>query len=133
MVRINSLTDLGDTTEIQIDQFKQLLEYENEIIVEDNDNLCVKNKISRMHAEIYLDAMEYSLHLNKVNQKKMQKKGIKKALNNGVRFGKKPMAIPENFDCVNAMYIAKEINAYQAGKILGVSDKTFKKWHKKNS
>lgn len=54
--------------------------------------------------------------------------GIAAAKARGVKFGRKPIAKPANYDFIRTKWKSGEITECDAAKILGVSRPTFHKW-----
>lgn len=66
MKHLKSLNDLGDTKIEQIKKYKQLLETEDSIIVDDNDDLSfIEQGWKKIKAEIEADYIENTLELHK--------------------------------------------------------------------
>ena len=59
-----------------------------------------------------------------------QSEGIAAAKARGVKFGRKPLPKPDNYNEVVALWKAGKISGRSAAKLLGVSNYTFIRWTK---
>ena len=83
--------------------------------------------LGKIVARITLGVMQ---HFDQSRQYKKQKQaeGIAEARRKGVRFGRKPREIPQEFESVRLRWDRGEISARRAADSLGVETNTFLKW-----
>ena len=79
-------------------------------------------------AELSLQFLSYFAHIEREKIRERQAEGIAAAHARGVRFGKPPRRRPDDFEAVRAQWMAGEISARQAGRLLGCSHSTFLTW-----
>nr|WP_325211762.1 recombinase family protein [uncultured Oscillibacter sp.] len=76
-------------------------------------------------ADIVLQLLSYVAQTEREFLRQRQAEGIAAAREKGVRFGRRPLPVPERFDAVARRWRDGEISAVQAGKELGLSRHTF--------
>lgn len=81
-------------------------------------------------ADLVLQIISYVSEIEVNNNKQRQAEGIKIAKEKGVKFGRQPKPIPEQFEEVYLQWKDKNISARKAGKLLNVMHSTFLKWVK---
>lgn len=79
-------------------------------------------------ADIVLQLLSYVAQAERENIKQRQFEGIAAARAKGVKFGRPPLALPNNFNTVYKDWKEKKINSRQAAVILNTSQPTFLKW-----
>ena len=79
-------------------------------------------------ADIVLQLLSYVAQTEREFIRQRQAEGIAAAKAKGTHMGRKPMAIPDNFHSVYALWEQGEISGRQAAKTLGVAQHTFTKW-----
>lgn len=79
-------------------------------------------------ADIVLQLLSYVAQTEREFIRQRQAEGIAAAQARGVRFGKKPLAIPDSFDSVYERLSKQELSTAKAAAELSVSHNTFKKW-----
>jgi DNA invertase Pin-like site-specific DNA recombinase len=79
-------------------------------------------------ADIVLQLLSYVAQTEREFIHQRQAEGIAAAKARGVRFGRRPMDIPAEFEEVKDLWEQGEISAREAGRRLGVSHKTFLGW-----
>lgn len=79
-------------------------------------------------ADIVLQLLSYVAQTEREFIRKRQAEGIAAAKQRGVRFGRKPMDRPDEFLWIREKWLSGEISARAAGKLLGVTHKTFLNW-----
>ena len=84
--------------------------------------------MGRLLGDIILYIMSYFAQLEREKIISRQKEGIIAAKARGVKFGRKELPRPQNYDAVFQMWQANKISANNAAKALGVSRPTFLKW-----
>lgn len=82
-------------------------------------------------ADLVLQILSYVAQTERENIKQRQSEGIAAAKLKGVQFGRPKLAIPEQFGMVQAKYKKGAISSRHAAQLLGVSQNTFLRWHKK--
>ena len=70
----------------------------------------------------------YNIKTRGTNWKELQKIGIKKAQENGIKFGRPKAEKPDNWDVIITKWNNKEITAVQAMKELKLTKATFYKY-----
>lgn len=81
-------------------------------------------------ADLVLQVMSYVAQIERENTHKRQLEGIREARKRGVRFGRRPIAKPDNFDEVAALWQNGQVSLRAGAKLLNVSHATFLKWLK---
>lgn len=81
-------------------------------------------------ADLVLQVMSYVAQIERENTHKRQLEGIREARKRGVRFGRRLIAKPDNFDEVAALWQNGQVSLRAGAKLLNVSHATFSKWLK---
>lgn len=81
-------------------------------------------------ADIVLQLLSYVAQTEREFIRQRQAEGIAAARARGVRFGRSPLIVPEDFSYVCREWRSGAISARGAAKRLGVSHQTFLKWAK---
>jgi len=81
-------------------------------------------------ADMVLQILSYDAQTERENIRSRQAEGIAAARLRGVKFGRKPLKIPEGFEYLCYLWHIGSISSRKAGKILGVSYQTFLRWAK---
>ncbi len=84
-----------------------------------------KNLLGTFISDLVLTLFSYVAENERINIKQRQAEGIIEAKNRGVRFGRPPITIPENFYEVSRQWKNKEITLKQAAQICGMAKSTF--------
>lgn len=79
-------------------------------------------------ADIVLQLLSYVAQTERELIRQRQAEGIAAAKARGVRFGRRPMERPSNFDEICAEWKAGRLSARGAAKELGITHRTFMKW-----
>ena len=79
-------------------------------------------------ADIVLQLLSYVAQTEREFLRQRQAEGIAAAKERGVRFGRKPLDRPPEYDAVKAVWQRREISAREAAEQLRVAHKTFLKW-----
>ena len=79
-------------------------------------------------ADIVLQLLSYVAQTEREFIRQRQAEGIAVAKANGVRFGRRPMEYPADFENVRDEWIEGRLTARGAAERLGVTHKTFLKW-----
>ena len=83
---------------------------------------------STLIADIVLQLLSYVAQTEREFIRQRQAEGIAVAKAQGVRFGRPPLAQPEEFPTVHQAWLKKEISAREAARRLSVTHKTFLRW-----
>ncbi len=89
-----------------------------------------RDLLGRVIAEMMLTLMSYMAETERENIRQRQREGIAAARLRGVRLGRKPLEIPEEFDYILEQWKKGVYSATAAAKCLGVDRHTFMKWVK---
>ena len=79
-------------------------------------------------ADLVLQILSYVAQQEREFIRQRQAEGIAAAKDKGVKFGRPPMERPELFHEVLAAWERREISMREAGRLLGISYKTFQSW-----
>ena len=94
------------------------------------DTIADRDLLSRLISEIMLQVLSYVAQQERDFIRQRQKEGIEAAKLRGVRFGQKPLPIPEQYAEVKKLWETGDLSANAAAKQLGVARNTFLKWTK---
>jgi DNA invertase Pin-like site-specific DNA recombinase len=84
--------------------------------------------LSALVRELVATVLSHIAESDKEFKAARQKEGILEAKARGVKFGKKPMRIPDGFAAVKDRFNSGEISLREGARILGVNRGTFKGW-----
>ncbi len=84
-----------------------------------------KNLLGTFISDIVLALLSYVAENERINIKQRQAEGIAAAKARGVKFGRPPLPIPENFYQVHKDWRAGKISMEEAGRRCSMSAKTF--------
>ena len=84
--------------------------------------------IGTLIADLVLQIMSAFAQLERDFIRQRQAEGIAAAKARGVKFGRKPLTRPDNYDDVVALWKDGKISGRKAAKLLGVSNFTFIRW-----
>lgn len=90
-----------------------------------------KNLLGTFISDVVLALLSYVAENERINIKQRQAEGIAAAKAKGVKFGRPPRPMPENFYEVHAKWRRKEINLEKAAEMCNLSQSTFYKNAKK--
>jgi DNA invertase Pin-like site-specific DNA recombinase len=79
-------------------------------------------------ADLVLQILSYVSEKERLLNRERSAAGIVAAKQRGVKFGRKPMELPVNFETVREAWEREEISTSEAARRLGVSRPTFKRW-----
>ena len=126
---IKSIDRLGRNYDEILEQWRYLTKEKHvDIVVLDMPLLDTRNThdlTGTLIADIVLQLLSY---VAQTEREFIRQRQAAKA--RGVKFGRSPKVIPENFNEVYIKWKSKEISAREAGRQLGVAHKTFIKWVK---
>ena len=84
-------------------------------------------------ADIVLQLLSYDAQTEREFIRQRQAEGIAAAKANGVRFGRKPLEKPPEFESISRLCSQGKLSARAASRQLGVSHTTFSKWMREES
>lgn len=128
---IKSLDRLGRNKQMILDEWKELTEIKKiHIVILDMPLLDTRkyknlNGLENLISDLILQLLSYMAEDERRRIKERQKEGIKIALENGVKFGRKKVPIDENFKLVYAKWRRKEITAKAAMDLVSMKANTF--------
>jgi DNA invertase Pin-like site-specific DNA recombinase len=129
---IKSIDRLGRNYDETLEQWRIITKEKNVgIVVLDMPLLDTsKNRdlTGTLIADIVLQLLSYVAQTEREFIHQRQAEGIAAAKARGVRFGRRPMDIPAEFEKVKDLWESGEISAREAGRRLGVTHKTFLSW-----
>lgn len=88
------------------------------------------NLTGTLIADLVLQILAYVAQTEREFIHQRQKEGIAAAKDKGKRLGRKPIEMPENFECVCEMYADGKLTTRNAAAILGISHSTFYRRYK---
>lgn len=132
---VKSIDRLGRNYDEIIKQWRVLTkEKEAEVVVIDFPLLDTRNQTNgltgKFISDLVLQTLSYVAQIERENIHQRQKEGIQEAKKKGVRFGRPPKQISEEFDMIAKRWSEGQISLRSGAKLLGVSHTTFAKWLK---
>lgn len=101
-----------------------------------NTKTGVGGVTGRFIADLVLQVLAYVAQSEREKIKERQTQGIKAAMDRGVRFGRPPVAVPDNWDEICDSYRRKKIRRREAAERVNMNVNTFEtkflKWRKEN-
>lgn len=129
---IKSIDRLGRNYEEILEQWRIITkEKQASIVVIDMpllDTRYGKDLTGTLIADIVLQLLSYVAQTEREFIRQRQAEGIAAAKKRGVKFGRKPMERPTEFESVCAQWRNKQLSARKAASQLGISHRTFIKW-----
>ena len=129
---IKSIDRLGRNYNEILEQWRIITREKNvDVIVLDMpllDTRQGRDLTGTLIADIVLQLLSYVAQTEREFIHQRQAEGIAAARARGVHLGRKPLAIPDEFETVCACWKRGELSARSAGSKLGVSHQTFLKW-----
>lgn len=129
---VKSIDRLGRNYDEILEQWRSLTkEREIRIVVLDMPLLDTRegrDLTGTLVADIVLQLLSYVAQKEREFLRQRQAEGIAAAKARGVRFGRRPMERPSNFDEICAEWKAGHLSARGAAKELGITHRTFMKW-----
>ena len=89
------------------------------------DNRREKNLLGTFISDLVLTLLSYMAENERANIRQRQAEGIAAAKARGVRFGRVPKPLPENFAAVYGQWKDKQISLSEAAKACGMPESTF--------
>lgn len=87
-----------------------------------------QNLVGRFIADIVLQILSFVAETERENIKSRQAEGIRIAKEKGIHMGRPKLVLPDNFDYVLQLYLAKEITCNNAAKMANMPISTFFKY-----
>lgn len=129
LLYIRGLSDLGDGYAEVKEQWRILTrEKRADVIVLEIPQLDTrKGKIQygSLLADVVYSLLEYFTESENNVRKSRQREGIAEAKKKGIKFGRPPKQMPENFYQIYNQWVSKEITATKAAELCGVSRTMF--------
>lgn len=130
---ILSIDRLGRNYDDIIEQWRDLTkERDVDIKVLDMPLLDTRNNsmglLGTFVADLVLQILSYVAQTERESIRERQRQGIEIAQRNGIRFGRPPLDLPEQYEAVAQKWRESTISSRAAAKELGVSQNTFLRW-----
>ena len=134
---IGSLDRLGRDYDAIIEQWRFITkELGADIVVLDMPLLDTRKRDRDLTAsfvsDLVLQILSYVSEKERELNRERQAAGIAAAKKRGVKFGRKPLEIPPEFETIYVLWDSGEISASEAARRLGVSRPTFMTWAEKD-
>lgn len=133
---IKSIDRLGRNYEEILEQWRILTkEKQVAIVVLDMPLLDIrqgKDLTGTLIADIVLQLLSYVAQTEREFIRQRQAEGIAAAKKRGVRFGRRPMERPAEFEALCIQWRKKQLSARKAAVQLGITHRTFLKWAEEN-
>ncbi len=131
---VKSIDRLGRNYDEILDWWRKLVkEMQVDIVVLDTpllDTRTDRNLTGRLIADIVLQLLGYVAEQERENIRQRQREGIAAAQARGVHFGRTPLDRPPHWLNVVGDFRAGLYSVREAGRALGVSHTTFRRWEK---
>ena len=129
LIYIKSIDRLGRNYEEIIEQWRIITKEKGaDLFVIDMpvlDTRREKNLLGTFISDLVLSLLSYVAENERINIKERQREGIDAAKAKGVRFGRPPKIMPEDFNKIYMKWISKECTGKQAAKLCGIEVSTF--------
>lgn len=89
------------------------------------DTRCEKSLLGTFISDIVLALLSYVAENERINIRQRQAEGIAAAKARGVKFGRPPLPLPDNFNEICQKWRMKKISIGEAAKACGMSQTTF--------
>lgn len=126
---IKSIDRLGRNYDEILEQWRYITKEKGaDIVVIDMpllDTRKGKDLIGTLISDIVLQLLSYVAQTEREFIRQRQREGIDAAMARGVKFGRKPMEMPPEYEALKGMWENGEISAREAGRRLNISFKTF--------
>lgn len=128
---IKSLDRLGRNKQMILDEWQELIRIKKiNIVVLDMSLLDTRkykdmDGLENLISDLILQLLSYMAEDERKRIRERQEEGIKVAISNGVTFGRKKIAINENFESIFNDWKQKKITAVEAMKRAGMKSNTF--------
>lgn len=84
-----------------------------------------RNLLGTLISDIVLALLSYVAENERMNIRQRQAEGIAAARSRGVKFGRPPLPLPDNFYEIHKQWRAKKLTLKQAAKACGLAESTF--------
>lgn len=84
-----------------------------------------KDMMDTLLTEDVLEKLSYIIEAQKIKRKKLQAEGISKAKEKGIRFGRQPVPLPDNFPEIYRRYKRRELTVSEAADLCNMARTTF--------
>lgn len=130
---VKSIDRLGRNYEEVIEQWRYLTKDKQiDIVVLDFPLLDTRKQVNgltgKFVADLILQILSYVAQMERENIKQRQSEGIRIAKENGVKFGRPKVEIPENFEHIYCLWKEKKISKTEAAKRLETNRTTLGRW-----
>ena len=128
---VKSLDRLGRNKQMILDEWQELIKIKKiNIVVLDMPLLDTRkyrdmNGLENLISDLILQLLSYMAEDERKRIKERQKEGIKIALQNGIRFGRKKIIPNENFKTVHDDWRQGKITAVKAMELVNMKNNTF--------
>lgn len=127
---VKSIDRLGRNYNMVLDEWRILTKDKGiDIVVIDMPLLDTriegKNLVGKFIADVVLQVLSFVAENERETMKQRQSEGIRMAKLRGVKFGRPPVEIPDNFTEIANLYKQKKITSSEACKLSGLSRGTF--------
>ena len=126
---VKSIDRLGRNYEEIIEQWNHITKQKGcDIVVLDMpllDTRTGKDLTGTLISDIVLQLLSYVAQTERENIRQRQAEGIKAAKARGIRFGRRPIEMPPEFDRLKDRWEKGEISSREAGSSQGISYQTF--------
>ena len=129
---IKSIDRLGRNYDEIIEQWRVITkEKQAAIVVLDMPLLDTRHNrdlTGTLIADIVLQLLSYVAQTEREFIRRRQAEGIAAAKRQGVKFGRRPMERPDQYETLKEQWQQKEISARAAAKQMGITHRTFLRW-----
>jgi DNA invertase Pin-like site-specific DNA recombinase len=128
---IKSLDRLGRNKQMILDEWRELIQIKKiNILVLDMPLLDTRkykdmNGLENLISDLILQLLSYMAEDERKRIKERQEEGIKIAINNGIKFGRRKIEPAKNFGSIFNDWKQKKITAVEAMKLTGMKSNTF--------
>ena len=128
---IKSLDRLGRNKQMILEEWNEIIKVKktNIVILDmpllDTTKYKNMNGIESLISSIILELLSYMAEDERIRIRERQKEGIKIALDNGVKFGRKKISAGENFENIYKEWKSGEVTAKKAMELLNLKNNTF--------
>lgn len=129
MMVVKSIDRLGRNYQEILEQWNEITKKKKcDIVVIDMpllDTRKGKDLIGTLISDIVLQLLSYVAQTEREYIKQRQAEGIRAAKERGIKFGRKPIKMPPEFERLREQWNKGEISSREAGNFLGISYQTF--------
>ena len=137
MMVVKSIDRLGRNYQEILEQWNEITKKKKcDIVVIDMpllDTRKGKDLIGTLISDIVLQLLSYVAQTEREYIKQRQAEGIRAAKERGIKFGRKPIKMPPEFERLREQWNKGEISSREAGNFLGISSQTFLRNVKKSN